>query len=342
LSPEEASLSLEQEMQKAASFAVVGKPDPAEIAPTVSEPDTVTMAMVELQTPVVEAPAPIIEASAAPTAIEQAPESQATPSFADVPSRVSEPFRAEVPDFTVAAPPVSEQPREEAIPYVTSALESVVSSEVVSSEVASSEKEPDLPAKVEEVTPADVVKAMDSVEAKTAEPEASDPAVQKLSEEKISEETKSEEESPKDQMQAEHKVVAAEVIEPGTASDDSEAASKETIDEVSTSSSASPTAGGTDQMAKKESEISATTAAAWASWRKIRETGGSKTAKDSEDVSEPKDEAAKAVAVGAESNPEEVAALDSDPEIANIVDSVLADMRPKIVEEIAKKLGKKK
>jgi hypothetical protein len=95
-------------------------------------------------------------------------------------------------------------------------------------------------------------------------------------------------------------------------------------------------------MAKKESEISATTAAAWASWRKIRETGDGKTAKDSEDVSELKDEAAKAVAAGAEGSPEEVAALDSDPEIANIVDSVLADMRPKIVQEIAKKLGKKK
>jgi hypothetical protein len=34
--------------------------------------------------------------------------------------------------------------------------------------------------------------------------------------------------------------------------------------------------------------------------------------------------------------------FDSDPEIASIVDSVLADMRPKIVEEIARKLGKKK
>jgi hypothetical protein len=49
-----------------------------------------------------------------------------------------------------------------------------------------------------------------------------------------------------------------------------------------------------------------------------------------------------AVAVGAESTPQEVASLDSDPEIASIVDSVLADMRPKIVEEIARKLGKKK
>jgi hypothetical protein len=50
-----------------------------------------------------------------------------------------------------------------------------------------------------------------------------------------------------------------------------------------------------------------------------------------------------AVAVGAESSPEEAPSNhDSDPEIASIVDSVLADMRPRIVEEIARKLGKKK
>jgi hypothetical protein len=105
-------------------------------------------------------------------------------------------------------------------------------------------------------------------------------------------------------------------------------------------------AGGTEDMAKRESE----TAAAWASWRKIRETGGSKPSasaetseKESEETSAPRDKAAMAVAVGAESSPEEVAgSLDSDPEIASIVDSVLADMRPKIVEEIARKLGKKK
>lgn len=98
-------------------------------------------------------------------------------------------------------------------------------------------------------------------------------------------------------------------------------------------------------MAKRETE----TAAAWASWRKIRETGGSKTdnpaeasVKESED-SIPEDRAAMAVAAGAECEPEQVAgSFDSDPEIASIVDSVLADMRPKIVEEIARKLGKKK
>ena len=95
-------------------------------------------------------------------------------------------------------------------------------------------------------------------------------------------------------------------------------------------------------MAKRESE----TAAAWASWRKIRETGNSTPAAESsspesKEIPEPKD-AAMAVAAGAEHSPEDAESLDSDPEIASIVDSVLADMRPKIVEEIARKLGKKK
>lgn len=101
-------------------------------------------------------------------------------------------------------------------------------------------------------------------------------------------------------------------------------------------------------MAKKDSENTA--AAAWASWRKIRETGNSRPAQSAEAVKEEaegspvaQDSAAMAVAVGAESSPEAVNnSLDSDPEIASIVDSVLADMRPKIVEEIARKLGKKK
>ena len=50
-----------------------------------------------------------------------------------------------------------------------------------------------------------------------------------------------------------------------------------------------------------------------------------------------------AVAAGAENSPEDVASeIESDPAIASIVDSVLAGLRPKIVEEISRKLGKKK
>ena len=100
--------------------------------------------------------------------------------------------------------------------------------------------------------------------------------------------------------------------------------------------------GGTDDMAKKESDIAATTAAAWASWRKIREGGPhSGQPKSSSQEKMDSDEAAMAVAAGAEKRPEEASA-DSDPEISSIVDSVLADLRPKIVEEISRKLGKKK
>lgn len=77
-----------------------------------------------------------------------------------------------------------------------------------------------------------------------------------------------------------------------------------------------------------EPDFAATTAAAWASWHRVRESSP--------------DSAAKAVAAGAESSPNDVPAEGSDPAIANIVDSVLADLRPKIVEEISRKLGKKK
>ncbi len=99
---------------------------------------------------------------------------------------------------------------------------------------------------------------------------------------------------------------------------------------------------------KKESDIAATTAAAWASWRRIRESGDSNSSGQSEhsqgeNLSNSHDAAAMAVAAGAENSPEDASAFDeSDPAIASIIDSVLADLRPKIVEEISRKLGKKK
>ena len=81
------------------------------------------------------------------------------------------------------------------------------------------------------------------------------------------------------------------------------------------------------EAVSKEPDFAATTAAAWASWHRIRESGN---------------DAVKAVAAGAENNPSEIAGeSSSDPAIASIVDSVLADLRPKIVEEISRKLGKK-
>ncbi len=49
-----------------------------------------------------------------------------------------------------------------------------------------------------------------------------------------------------------------------------------------------------------------------------------------------------AVAAGAEKSPEEGAPGPDPKAIASIVDSVLAELRPKIAEEISRKLGEKK
>jgi hypothetical protein len=104
----------------------------------------------------------------------------------------------------------------------------------------------------------------------------------------------------------------------------------------------------------RENDLAATTAAAWASWRQIRESGDGKKAagpskasqQDDEDddyPAPPPDRAAMAVAAGAEKAPEEApeASADDPAAIASIVDKVLADLRPKIAEEISKKMKKK-
>jgi CheY-like chemotaxis protein len=112
---------------------------------------------------------------------------------------------------------------------------------------------------------------------------------------------------------------------------------------------------GTHETAqKKDSEFAATTAAAWASWRQIRETADSgasenpERAKDFEVGNPPaaeRESAAMAVAAGAEKSPEEGSAADSSDEarnIASLVDSLMAELRPKIVAEISKKLASEK
>ncbi len=105
---------------------------------------------------------------------------------------------------------------------------------------------------------------------------------------------------------------------------------------------------------KKESDLVATTAAAWASWRQIRETGspsgnapqpgGAENRQDENDEpTHSPESAAMAVAAGAEKSPEASTASSAESQaIANIVDSVLAELRPKIAEEIARKLSAEK
>jgi len=153
----------------------------------------------------------------------------------------------------------------------------------------------------------------------------------------------------------------SETTEESSASVPVEARAEESVSQDAASQEAAP-----KDPVHKESEIAATTAAAWASWRRIRETGDARSAAPSaapaknaesskieeerkderkEEASERHEAVAMAVAAGAEKAPEAMPAAERDSdsgEIANIVDSVLADLRPKIVAEISKKMGKKK
>jgi CheY-like chemotaxis protein len=102
---------------------------------------------------------------------------------------------------------------------------------------------------------------------------------------------------------------------------------------------------------KLDPEAVKNTAAAWASWRETRDTskGNEAEAQPKEfdrPESAPAETAAMAVAAGAEQALREVSAAARDGEskkdVASIVDSVLADLRPKLMEEISRKMSEKK
>jgi hypothetical protein len=90
------------------------------------------------------------------------------------------------------------------------------------------------------------------------------------------------------------------------------------------------------------------TAAAWASWREVRDSNDSMAAAEDKplknEAPQPPDSAAMAVAAGAEQMPQAVSPVESDTpaDVASIVDSVLADLRPRLMEEISRKMAQKK
>jgi len=97
---------------------------------------------------------------------------------------------------------------------------------------------------------------------------------------------------------------------------------------------------------QEDSEVVKTTAAAWANWRQIRDTGHAEPARPEFEVSgiTPQEPAAMAVAAGAEQIPHETPtpSAENSSDIASIVDSVLADLRPKLMAEISRKMSEKK
>ena len=100
---------------------------------------------------------------------------------------------------------------------------------------------------------------------------------------------------------------------------------------------------------KLDSDAVKTTAAAWASWRQIRDTSKSDQEPQPQDSaapqSAPPDSAALAVAAGAEQALQEAsssAPTGNPSDVASIVESVLAGLRPKLMEEITRKMAEKK
>ena len=339
---DEGAVSLEQEMQKAyAAFAAaegghaVAASTTPEAKPSVTE---------TTEAPVVTADPPVAEAAAS---IPATPAPEVAQPLAEVSVAATEAISAAVKELEAVAAKyeaerstVSQEPITDKSLHAA-ALESpavVPDAEAKPGEKIEEKFEQKAEEKVEE-------KVEEKIEAKVEE----QPREAELPQQAAASEATAEAAVPRDPLQSEktqdgQAAPVTGAAEPVAETESHEEESKS--EEVSTEPvpvSTTSRAGGSEEMAKRESE----TAAAWASWRKIRETG-SKSApaeasvKESED-SLPEDRAAMAVAAGAESKPEEVTgSFDSDPEIASIVDSVLADMRPKIVEEIARKLGKKK
>jgi CheY-like chemotaxis protein len=102
---------------------------------------------------------------------------------------------------------------------------------------------------------------------------------------------------------------------------------------------------------KLDPETVKSTAAAWASWRQTRDTGKGAEASEAQPreldtaQSAPAETAARAVAAGAERILQEASAAKPEGDqnnVASIVDSVLADLRPKLMEEISRKMSEKK
>jgi CheY-like chemotaxis protein len=351
LAPDEAAVSLEQEMQKAYANSLAAESGPA--AAVVPSPESSAAVAEAPAAPAAHTDSSVAE-PASPIPAVAAPE-VAQP-LAAVSEAVTEAMSAAMKELEVVAAkyeadqtPGSEPVADKSLPVAAFESPSPASSEATLT--PEPEAEDKIESKVEEKGEAKgEEKGEDKIDAKVEEPERakvpspqdiasavttvfaipqfrSEPAAAQVAAAALVEEPKEREAAPV--VEAAEPTAKAEVAEEKSSTEEP------SIEQVPVSSASR--ARGVDDMAKRESD----TAAAWATWRKIRETG-SKPSGETDSQETPQDRAAMAAAAGAEGKPIDVNALDSDPEISSLVDSVLADMRPKIVEEIARKLGKKK
>jgi len=365
LAPEESSLSLEHEMQKAHAAFAAAEAVPVVVAPKpkIFPAGVENAAAPQVPSPVEAVAEPVAPAVAEPTrdevAAKEVAQTDAVQSFSPGSSPAPEVVAAAVREFErVAAsfearPHAAEPVRGEAGSASTRDVEQGAQVAQDTQAVA----EPVVTAAVPEHASAQPESAFES--AKESAPFAA------IEEQRVEE---SNHEEAKQEVVPEIEAVASPVEESSAPiSEKPESASPVHEKEYSAEATASAPATHANEpveatepavegikdvpkeAANKESEIAETTAAAWASWRRIRESGDGKGSAHSEKHAASKEEkslaqetSARAVAAGAEKSPEDpTASSQESPEIASIVDSVLAGMRPKIVEEISRKLGKK-
>ena len=303
LDAEDGALSLEDEMQKAYAASAAPETAHAESSAVVSE-----------------AHAAVVEPS--PSARTSPAESPVLDSH-EVPAQ-----EAPAPEVTEAVHAVAVEATD-AISAAVKELEAVAASYTDLHARASTESLPD---PVKESAVSQNFSAASPVEAKPAELEA----VQEVAAiaAPAHEDVKAREQSAEELRSEQFKTESAEPQFAEAKSEESEPAPA-SMHASSEPEVTAPTSTAVPAEPTKDSDIAATTAAAWASWRQIRETGTHASDPAAQDSS------AMAVAAGAERTPTE--ADESNPEdIAGIVDSVLADLRPKIFEEISRKMGKKK
>ena len=320
LAPEEAAISLEQEMRQA--YAAFAAAETAHVGQAVASTETQSSsATPAVPTETASEVGEVTQDSIAPVPASPAPEAVQT--LSAVASAATEAISAAVQELeAVAASYVAETPKSDPEPAAAESA-APVSSEAPKTEA----RHLDVP----EVAPAEPPQQSTHIQ---EEPSAETPVP-----------------------------VAAAEPEPATIADPAAAVassaqesspdqpSEDSVPEVATSAPDHLAAEGSHPLPPAEPDVAETTAAAWANWRRIRESGDSKAApvepsqQEKEAVAAGIQEAAAmAVAAGAEKHSDEPsAAPGSDADgIASIVDSVLADLRPKIFEEITRKMGKKK
>jgi CheY-like chemotaxis protein len=329
LAGDEATISLEEEMQKA--YAAAGATASAASVTAISEapaiPDSPS---------VVETPSPV-EAAAVSTPASVSLKEEAAPSESSAPLGPATPVE-------VASIPVKEFERIAASspePVVATASQPVQIAEPVAEAVA-------------ETPQPEEVKAEPKSEAKAEE----NPVAAAISEPEPAKES-APEVSQTEPSAASTAAEVAVVTEGSSAATQSSEAAASIAPQISVEAESEPAAASSQpeiansndpilphaKAPSPESEIADTTAAAWASWRRIRETGDAKSSpqQNPETESSPRDLAARAVAAGAEKAPEELSSANEEVgDIANIVDSVLADLRPKLMKEISRKMTEKK